>query len=298
MLYCRLFRRIHWAAAITSLVRAMPWSSITSSETIPAVGAAPACSAALPAARPATKVPWPRPSPREFPGREVMFTCARTRPAKSPLPASIPESTNAIEGAPVAGEPADAVVGGQEGPQRVDADGRGPELVGAEPLPAVELRKLVVLLRVPAAERVERNRRVRDDHAGPSRRRGAAGREPARTLLRRRRCRAACCRRRPRPARAAPARLRGRCARSRGRPRSGSSEPVPGAPVRGSRPAGSCRPRRSLRAERPGATTIRASSPCFSETFRPSERRPPRPVPHSPLVRVWPPSTLSFPLIL
>src|SRR6476659_7669595 len=67
---------------------------------MPAVGAAPACLAAAPAARPATKVPWPRPSPAELPASEVMFTCARTRPAKSLLFASMPESTKAIDGVP------------------------------------------------------------------------------------------------------------------------------------------------------------------------------------------------------
>ena len=41
MSYSSRLSTIHCAAAITSLVRAMPWSSMTSSETIPAVGAAP-----------------------------------------------------------------------------------------------------------------------------------------------------------------------------------------------------------------------------------------------------------------
>jgi len=41
MSYSSWWARIHCAAAITSLVRAMPWSSITSSETMPALGAAP-----------------------------------------------------------------------------------------------------------------------------------------------------------------------------------------------------------------------------------------------------------------
>ena len=41
MLYLSLLARIHWAAAITSLVRATPLSSMTSSETIGACGVAP-----------------------------------------------------------------------------------------------------------------------------------------------------------------------------------------------------------------------------------------------------------------
>ena len=41
MLYLSLLARIHWHAAITSLVRAMPLSSMTSSETIGACGVAP-----------------------------------------------------------------------------------------------------------------------------------------------------------------------------------------------------------------------------------------------------------------
>ena len=94
----RWFLRIHWAAAITSLVRAMPWSSITSSETIPAVGAAPAWFGAEPAARPATSVPWPLPSPGELFSSEVMSSCASTRPPKSRRLESMPESTKAIAG--------------------------------------------------------------------------------------------------------------------------------------------------------------------------------------------------------
>jgi hypothetical protein len=41
MPYSSWWSKIHCAAAITSLVRAIPRSSMTSSETIPAVGAAP-----------------------------------------------------------------------------------------------------------------------------------------------------------------------------------------------------------------------------------------------------------------
>jgi hypothetical protein len=76
----------------------MPWSSITSSETIPAVGDAPAWPGEEPAAIPATIVPCPRPSPGELPGRVVRFTSARTRLPKSFREASMPESTNAIAG--------------------------------------------------------------------------------------------------------------------------------------------------------------------------------------------------------
>ena len=42
MLYLSLFARIHCAAAITSLVRAVPVSSMTSSETMFELGEAPA----------------------------------------------------------------------------------------------------------------------------------------------------------------------------------------------------------------------------------------------------------------
>ena len=97
--YCVRFCRIHWAARMTSLVWAMPLSSITSSETIPAVGAAPVKSGEAPAATPATTVPCPKPSPGELLGRELRFTSASTRPAKSARPESIPESTKAIVGA-------------------------------------------------------------------------------------------------------------------------------------------------------------------------------------------------------
>ena len=57
MLYWALWSRIHWQAAMMSLVRPMPLSSMTSSETIFAVGAAPATPVAAPAAMPATNVP-------------------------------------------------------------------------------------------------------------------------------------------------------------------------------------------------------------------------------------------------
>src|SRR5438105_15728417 len=71
---------------------------MTSSETRFALGAAPVYPDALPAAMPATKVPWPRPSPGELPGRVVSVTCFTTRPPKSARDASIPESTIAIAG--------------------------------------------------------------------------------------------------------------------------------------------------------------------------------------------------------
>ena len=98
MLYWSWLARIHWAARITSLVRAIPLSSITSSETMPAVGAAPVYVAFSPAARPATSVPCPKPSPGELFGRSLRLTSARTRLPKSARPASIPESTKAMVG--------------------------------------------------------------------------------------------------------------------------------------------------------------------------------------------------------
>ena len=94
--YFALFARIQSAAAMTSLVRAIPWSSITSSETIFAPGAAPVWPARSPAAIPATNVPWPRPSPGELPGSVVRLTSAAIRPANSGRVASMPESTTAI----------------------------------------------------------------------------------------------------------------------------------------------------------------------------------------------------------
>src|SRR6185436_3869978 len=90
---------------MTSLVTAMPLSSMTSIETIGAVGATPAYPSREPAARPATSVPCPRPSPLEFGSRLVMVTLATTRvlqPApvslKSARHACTPESTTAIAG--------------------------------------------------------------------------------------------------------------------------------------------------------------------------------------------------------
>ena len=52
---------------------------------------------------PATKVPWPRPSPGELPGSVVRFTFAAMRPANSGRVASMPESTIAIVAAGAAG---------------------------------------------------------------------------------------------------------------------------------------------------------------------------------------------------
>ena len=78
----------------------MPLSSMTSSETRFAAGAAPAYPGALPAAMPATNVPWPRPSPGEF-GWSCVITCSpitREPLSKSARFLSIPESTIAIVG--------------------------------------------------------------------------------------------------------------------------------------------------------------------------------------------------------
>lgn len=98
MSYAFLFARIHSAAAMTSLVRAMPVSSMTSIETSFAASAAPAKPTAAPAATPATNVPWPRPSPGELLASELRLTSATMRPAKSSRSASMPESTIAIAG--------------------------------------------------------------------------------------------------------------------------------------------------------------------------------------------------------
>src|SRR6266576_2225087 len=89
MLYVPLFARIQ------------SQSSITSSETIFALGAPPAAPTADPAAIPATNVPCPRPSPGEFGVVLARFTWAATRlpQSKSARFASIPESTTAIVGA-------------------------------------------------------------------------------------------------------------------------------------------------------------------------------------------------------
>jgi hypothetical protein len=57
MLYRDLLTRIQSAAEMTSLVIAMPLSSMTSIETIGAMAAAPAYFEAEPAAMPATNVP-------------------------------------------------------------------------------------------------------------------------------------------------------------------------------------------------------------------------------------------------
>src|SRR6266511_4242423 len=101
MLYAFLFWRMNSAAAITSLVSATPESSITSIGRILALGAAAVRPKPEPAAIPATRVPWPRPSPGEFGVRLVNVTWGRTREpeSKSARFASIPESTIAIVGA-------------------------------------------------------------------------------------------------------------------------------------------------------------------------------------------------------
>src|SRR3954452_14455227 len=89
---------------MTSLVSAIPWSSITSSEMIFPFGAAPTCGTALPAAREATKVPCPRPSPAEFSVRPVMVICGIfSWVATSGRDVSTPESTIAIAGVGGAG---------------------------------------------------------------------------------------------------------------------------------------------------------------------------------------------------
>jgi hypothetical protein len=74
---------------------------MTSSITMSEFGDAPELPGALPAAMPATKVPWPRPSPGELGRSVVMFTFATTRAplSKSGRLASMPESTIAIVGA-------------------------------------------------------------------------------------------------------------------------------------------------------------------------------------------------------
>ena len=99
MLYLALLARIHWQPAITSLVRATPSSAMTSTFTRFACGVAPVYPGAPPAAIPATKVPWPRPSPGESFGSVLSLTFASTRLPKSAR-FSIPESTTAIVGAP------------------------------------------------------------------------------------------------------------------------------------------------------------------------------------------------------
>src|SRR2546423_9976827 len=98
MLYLLLFARIHWQAPMTSLVSALPLSSMTRIDTIGAFGAAPAYPVAEPAAIPATKVPWPRPSPIALGVSELRFTWVRTRVPKSARIESTPESTTAIAG--------------------------------------------------------------------------------------------------------------------------------------------------------------------------------------------------------
>src|SRR2546429_4536312 len=84
---------------MTSLVIALPWSFITSRETIFEVGEEPPQLLIMPAARPATKVPCPRPSPFAFGVSDVSVTCFTTRPPNIGLAASTPESTIAIAGA-------------------------------------------------------------------------------------------------------------------------------------------------------------------------------------------------------
>ena len=288
MLYCCLFRRIHWAAAITSLVRAMPWSSITSIETMPAVGAAPACLAAAPAARPATKVPWPRPSPARVTGQRG-HVHLRANPAGEVAPvrldAGVDEGDRRRAGA-VAAEAREI------GPEAVDADGRGPELVGGEILSLLAVRVLLLDLRaLPGAQAVEDDRRVGNDHEarGLGERRQVAGPDLARP--RRPRSGAACCRRcRTRRARPGPCRRPGRSGRSRAR-RHSASRPPPSA----GRARDSCfgdldlPPEPALAASGAArASTSSARSPRLTAALRPSEPRPPRPVPQSPLERVSP----------
>src|SRR5438128_1528066 len=65
MLYAALFARIHWQAAITSLVNATPFWSMTRIGRIRELGDAPAYPAAEPAARPAT-LAWASPTPPEL----------------------------------------------------------------------------------------------------------------------------------------------------------------------------------------------------------------------------------------
>ena len=72
---------------------------MTSTETRFACGVAPVYPSAPPAAMPATKVPWPRPSPAELFGSVDRLTLARTRLPKSARPVWIPESITAIVGA-------------------------------------------------------------------------------------------------------------------------------------------------------------------------------------------------------
>ena len=71
---------------------------MTSTLTRFACGVAPVYPGAPPAAIPATKVPWPRPSPGESCGSVLSLTFASTRFPKSAR-FSIPESTTAIVGA-------------------------------------------------------------------------------------------------------------------------------------------------------------------------------------------------------
>src|SRR3954466_4355017 len=97
MLYCALWSRIHWQALMMSLVIPMPVSSSTSIETRFALGAAPAWCGDAPAATPATKVPWPRPSPAELFGSVLRLTEASRREPKSSR-LWTPESTIAIVG--------------------------------------------------------------------------------------------------------------------------------------------------------------------------------------------------------
>ena len=92
---------------MTSLTRPEPESSRTSSERTFARGSAPVNPLFPPAARPATSVPWPKPSPfalAEVP--EVKSICLVRRGPKSLRPWT-PESTTAIVGytAPFGGRP-------------------------------------------------------------------------------------------------------------------------------------------------------------------------------------------------
>src|SRR5919106_2173887 len=84
---------------MTSLITALPLSSTTSSETRFDVGDAPAKPPINPAARPATNVPWPYPSPLEFGPAETNDAWWTRRLPVKVCAGSTPESTIAIAGA-------------------------------------------------------------------------------------------------------------------------------------------------------------------------------------------------------
>src|SRR5438477_3895484 len=100
MLYFALFAMIQSTAAITSLVTDLPLASAVRMLTIGACCTAPGWSGLLPAAMPATIVPWPSSSPVAVGARDERFTFATRRPPKSlTFDASTPLSTIAIAGA-------------------------------------------------------------------------------------------------------------------------------------------------------------------------------------------------------